>query len=471
MPVLRYRSSEQLSNLLSERDARKHHLCDNVAAAAIPATDETAPTTTTTAKKSNSTNGTSISYVGYRLLTLLAAMTTLLMKLSSINNEVMLPIRQMSSENFRTVASPEIDDNVQSSTTQVNATRAFHVDIISIGSIHKADFQSAQEGTFRTHPSVRNFYRINEFNDTDATCHTNLSSVQLQQIVKHCKSPSFRQQQSQTSWLIRRALFHPKNLTGWMCAQQRPIDGLHIALQQYKKGIVSIPSYLFIIDDDTYLNMNSILSILQTNHSDGTDSNSSPQLIAGCRYNYPQKEHFLFPYGGFGTIMSKTAIQNLMKPINCSSYENVQQSTSMDGFEQAACWRLQQNVMGERQFFQNGMSIGDLMYTFATEYQYTQIDSWTNGHGFCFHSDHALGYFFGYYHIAVPEEQFTVGMQNSSTTTWDTLRYNYGYVSFDGPPEGCKHIRKRCSSQSSICHYIEPKQMYNLFQDSINAQQ
>jgi hypothetical protein len=354
------------------------------------------------------------------------------------------------------------------------------VDIVSVGSITKSDYQTAQQETFRTHPSVRNFYQITEWNDTDTKCHTDLTHSKLHNIIQYCKNPQHRKSISDTSWLLRKLVYHPKNHTGWMCAQKRPIDGLHIALQHYTHNKVPIPHYLLIIDDDTYINMPSLLQILQQNHTDTvsamTTTSSSkipieipntPQLITGCRFNYPQREHFLFPFGGFGTILSHTVIRNLIEPIHCTTTTTTNTATTTTttsgllGFVQAACWRLQQNLMGELEYFHNGMSIGDLMYEYTKQLSFTEINSWKNGQGFCFHSDHALGYFFGYYHLAVPEEQFILALHN--TSIYETLRMNYGYVNLAGPPGGCKHYKRRCSVNSTICHYIPPRQMHTLF--------
>jgi hypothetical protein len=319
----------------------------------------------------------------------------------------------------------------------------FVVDVVSVGSVTKPEYQNAQERTIRKHSTVRNFFRITELNDTDRACSTDLTMEQLHKVVSFCKRP-FTDQSVESS-LIRRLVYHPKNHGGWMCAQKRPIDGLYLALQKYKTEIP--PTYLFIIDDDSYFNMDSIVHTLQTNHTQ-----QEPNIITGCPYNYPQKAHFVFPYGGFATLLSQKAIQNLMQPIYCNVSDVV-----TNGFVQSVCWRLQQNLMGEAQFFQDGMSVGDLMYTYASQLAFTDIDAWTNGVGFCFHSDHALGYFFGFYHIAVPDEQLTL---ESSTYAW--LRRKYGYIGLAGQRE-CRNIKKRCHVDSRMCHYVEPDQMDRLF--------
>jgi hypothetical protein len=56
-------------------------------------------------------------------------------------------------------------------------------------------------------------------------------------------------------------VLNPKNNAGWMCAQKRPVDGLFNVLQNYKDRAMDIPLYLFIIDDDTHINMDSLTKI------------------------------------------------------------------------------------------------------------------------------------------------------------------------------------------------------------------
>jgi hypothetical protein len=63
------------------------------------------------------------------------------------------------------------------------------------------------------------------------------------------------------AYRFRTKVFNPKNNAGWMCAQKRPVDGLFNVLQNYKDGAMEAPQYLFIIDDDTYINMDSLTKI------------------------------------------------------------------------------------------------------------------------------------------------------------------------------------------------------------------
>ena len=483
MGVMRQRSCDRLGSLMQEMenaDGITEEINDGgsptmlkgtVSAPNLTPSPTAATTTIPLAAVNNKLAKTISQYSSVRLLVFLALLAVLHIRQSSTNSLA---------ASYRTLTKGDVSLLELPSSTYLAVSKepdeqvSLFVDIVSVGSMTKSNFQTAQEETFRTHPSVRNYYRITELNDTDATCHTDLTYPKLQQIISYCKSPKNRRQTSHTSSLLRKLVYSPKNHTGWMCAQKRPIDGLYIALQQYMMQNVPIPKYLFIIDDDTYLNMRALSSLLPQNHSDVTTApghHNTPQLLTGCRYNYPQEEHFMFPFGGFGTIMSQSVIQNLITPINCTSSssdgdddDNSINDTNGRGFVKAACWRLQQNIMGELPYFRDGMTLGDLMYEYTKQLSFMQVDSWKNGQGFCFHSDHALGYFFGYYHVAVPDQQLRLALSNSSM--YNTMRYEFGYTNLAGPSDGCKQIKNRCTTQSNVCHYIKPFKMHALFQKS-----
>lgn len=57
---------------------------------------------------------------------------------------------------------------------------------------------------------------------------------------------------------------------------------------------------------------------------------------------------------GYGFILSRGAVQNLIRPVDCSS-------SKKDEFEQNVCNRLQDDLSGEARYFRNGMSVSDLM--------------------------------------------------------------------------------------------------------------
>jgi hypothetical protein len=60
------------------------------------------------------------------------------------------------------------------------------IDIITVGSMTRPQYQKAQHQTFGSHPSVRHFFRLNEYNDTENDCHRNLTTEQVHAIRYRC---------------------------------------------------------------------------------------------------------------------------------------------------------------------------------------------------------------------------------------------------------------------------------------------
>jgi hypothetical protein len=326
------------------------------------------------------------------------------------------------------------------------------VDIISIGSATKKKLQDAQEHTFGSHSSVRNFFRLTEKVDSDPDCAKSLTPAQVSQVAWFCKSSKGV---SGLKHRLLNELYFEKKAPGWVCAQKRPIDALHHVLSKYQNENVVIPHYLFMIDDDTYINMDSINEYLYNDFPYET-----PYVVGGCLFFGAKNYRVNFLYGGFGSFLSRAAVQRLIRPINCTSDAN---GAYEDSFSRYACWRLEENMFGEKAFFSDGMSLNDLMYKYAADQPFTQVHNWKIG--YCFHSDHTLTYFLNLYHIAVPDHEL-----DAHPKVTDALRRIYQYAAVSNATQGrhwckgeCVYESDQCFSNSTLCHYIQPYQMYALF--------
>jgi Glycosyltransferase 61 len=327
------------------------------------------------------------------------------------------------------------------------------IDIIAIGSLSRSILLDTQQQTFGSHRYVRNLYPITELNDTETKCVPDLSANQMQDVIKFCSNGNMKGQ-SDMSKQFRTDLFRPvSNSTEWLCAQKRTIDGLHIALEKYKNGITPIPDYLILIKDDTYLNIDSLVETFQESYPPNEN-----HIIAGCTYLRPKKVHFVIPIGGVGSVLTRATIEMIMKPIHCQGVGHY-----MDPYTRWACWRLKYNHVGEWQFFKDGMSIGDLMYAYTSGLLYTKVVEWKDT-GFCFHSDHALAYFFNFYHVSVPD-----WILNETNPT-DNIRKLYSYKKLSGSSEDghtgkggeCDSIGNKCTDKSRICHSLNLEHMMKI---------
>jgi hypothetical protein len=245
-------------------------------------------------------------------------------------------------------------------------------------------------------------------------------------------------------------------------------------------SFMSIPTYLVVVDDDTYLNMPNVIQTLSQEYPAWDDA---AHVVAGCMVRERiQEVNFTFPFGGWSTIFSARAIQNFIRPIYCNSSNNHVLSDFPEEigeehdneFVTAACLRLSQNLIGEAALFQNGMSAADLMNAYVTHYPYLEIDQWRNrsganatkGVGYCLHSDWLVGYFVNYYNIASRHHE-----DNKPDYPHNLLQGYRGSTMYTGKKteqvksqyKECNHdSNEKCTSSAHICHYVTPDHMRTL---------
>jgi hypothetical protein len=343
-----------------------------------------------------------------------------------------------------------IDQSIAFSRDDALTTR-MTVDIISIGSVLRTELHDAQWRTFGSHGALRNFFRLTEKNDTDQECFKGLTRGQVKEVAKFCSNMTSAR--SLLARRLRKFLRFHSYTEGWLCAQKRPLDGLYSVLMQYRDEKMEIPHYLFVVDDDTYVNVDALNEILY--HEFPYDE---PLVVAGCLIPSLPRFKMNFPYGGFGTFLSRAAIQRLLQPIHCRENDDMR-----DSFSRFACWCLEKNLVGEKTFFTDGMSVMDLMYKYAADQLFMEVRNWQIG--FCFHSDHAIGYFFNMYHISVPYSEL-----DANVPLTDSLRKEYRFKALTDKIvnrwnwQGECENENKCTADSPVCHYMQPSQMDKLVQ-------
>lgn len=188
------------------------------------------------------------------------------------------------------------------------------IDVMSVGSKRRSTYQDAQRNSFAKHRAVRFFFNITEDDDAETNCSETLRREDTLSISKFCRSVRGRDSRWGSQQLLMRHLENfyatvpwlKRHHPGWMCAQTRPSNGFAKVIAQYRAmkethGDTVLPDYLFICDDDTYVNMNVV------EHYMSAFDSKIPRAIAGCLYRseQPVELEFSFPHGGFGTIFSK----------------------------------------------------------------------------------------------------------------------------------------------------------------------
>jgi hypothetical protein len=190
------------------------------------------------------------------------------------------------------------------------------------------------------------------------------------------------------------------DVIGWLCAQKRLPESLAASLKMYNQITTDLPDYLLLIDDDTFLNLALMAPELQTSFP-----SHHAYATAGCMVG--KMEHS-FPWGGFGTIFTRKALERFLQPLplECS----FQNSTALvkhlepnvavrrdhdltpEEFEALACDRISENLIGERSVYQKGMSLTDMSQAYIHKWNYTSAQTWGETlPGFCLHSDWVIG--------------------------------------------------------------------------------
>lgn len=289
--------------------------------------------------------------------------------------------------------------------------RKFSIDILTIGSVNSIEKAKTQSKSWGSHVSRRHFLLATEFDDPDPNCHTKMTLKEVGDISRTCSTKGNRYWEehgalndytkylknfyAQERWLLAKA-----NPQGWLCAQKRFLFALSKLIALYReskhKYDVDLPDYLIFNDDDTYLNLEMFEEqLLRTPQKEVKEKGYTfqdellmvyptpnvPVVFAGCRVRRPTNQvHDTFPFGGYGVMISKGALERFMQPLYCNE--------TRTGFEWEACeqWTPAYSnwSIAEKQYFKPGMSISDLMGSYVQ-----------NIYPFCVHSGKSI-YFYRY---------------------------------------------------------------------------
>ena len=166
---------------------------------------------------------------------------------------------------------------------------------------------------------------------------------------------------------------------------------------------------------------------------------NTPVVWAGCRINLDRSTPFA--YGGYGTYFSKGSLQRLMQPLHCDE-------TAAE-FEQEKCVGLEPKTnnnasIGEKEFFQSGDSINQMMYKYVR-----------NVETFCLHSDWFIAYIVNFYNIS--RHVVTNGMEldkgrNSAPEV--RLHALMGSEILQSAKTGSCLNDSTCPANATICHYV-----------------
>jgi hypothetical protein len=318
------------------------------------------------------------------------------------------------------------------------------IDAISIGSNFNIQQMEAQAQSWGSHPSIRYLFGATELDDADTLC----SRVKRKFVVEFAQYCRYRNYNSslhsiRARFPIQKWLQKENKTRGWLCAQKRFAHAIGKIGRFYREGGPdSLPDFLFIQDDDTWYGIHALVNFLSQR------SQETPYVTAGCLIQWPVNVvNFSFPYGGFGTIFNKKAVERLIKTVFCKT-------ATEDAHTRKVCSRLQENLAGESMAFEEGMSISDLMDRHATMHEYRKYKTWKNP-GYCMLGDWVIGYYANYYEL---------GSRENAKLNYIHMDNSLGYTYYHGERSCLNANVENCrkSATKYACHRIDPVAMREL---------
>jgi hypothetical protein len=157
-------------------------------------------------------------------------------------------------------------------------------DIVSLGSVTRMDYLTAQIETWASHRGVRHYWGFSELQDFDPECST-MSDEARSAAVDTCKTgPAFKDPKIKSFFADYYGLSEGNrvrsNDAGWICAQRRVGRALGWLHSQYSGGKADIPDYLMVVDDDTFVDLVDVMSYLEQEAKKNEDVGAFAR--AGC---------------------------------------------------------------------------------------------------------------------------------------------------------------------------------------------
>lgn len=317
------------------------------------------------------------------------------------------------------------------------------IDAISIGSNFNIPQMDGQAQSWGSHPSIRFMFGATESDDSETFCSHGKNEFVVE-VARYCRFRNYNNSSLKpirSRFPILKWLYLQNKTRGWLCAQKRFAHAMGKVGEFYREGGPDfLPDYLFIQDDD--YGMQALVNFLSQR------SQETPYVAAGCLIHWPvYTVNFSFPYGGFGTMFNKLAIERLIKPIFCKTPTDNRHT-------QKVCSRLQENLAGESIAFEEGMSISDLMHRHATMHEYRKYKTWKDP-GYCMLGDWVIGYYANYYELGSRENEFLEYLH---------MDKSLGYFYYENE-RSCLNIDLETCRQSETkyaCHRIDPAAMREL---------
>lgn len=381
------------------------------------------------------------------------------------------------------------------------------VDIVTTGSQLRLEYLQGQLETWANHSYVRNYWGFSETDDIDPTCPSTIGKPNDH--FRKCKRELPTPDESPLLKYFQMVYGQGTRGKpgGWLCAQTRFGQAVGRIGAEYRKRLLwqyqtnkndnrqqqeatldfesILPDYLFLVDDDTFVNIGLVIDELESElaaHMAAASSSSfsspswHPRVYAGCA-SFDSRVNISIPIGGYGLLLTKGSVLRLISPIFCNNNrttttttttsingnhkDNVNNDAEYQDFQDKVCRRIfRDDLLHDTKYFStDGMTISDLSYEFSK-----------SPDDFCFNSDWLYAYFSNYYFLSVePMPNFwrkdTEGfyLHSYRGNSMQNTRSSGGQC-VHGSVEKClEHLNVSSSfpqqQQPHICHYQTPESM------------
>jgi hypothetical protein len=151
------------------------------------------------------------------------------------------------------------------------------------------DYLTSQIETWASHRAIRHFWGFSELQDYDPEC-SSMPDGARAALVDTCKaSMAIKDPKIQSFFSEYYGLSEGhrqrSDEAGWICAQRRVGRAFGWLHSQYAGGKATIPEYLIMVDDDTYVDLVDVMTYLEKE-----DKKTEGRAFARAGCVFPQNE-------------------------------------------------------------------------------------------------------------------------------------------------------------------------------------
>jgi hypothetical protein len=226
------------------------------------------------------------------------------------------------------------------------------IDVLLLESESNATTLNTHRDTLGKHHYIRKFKSMSVSDDSYRPWVRTMSSDDAMRVITQCVKRQYTEEQKllkQTQSLFARKDIQDK--VRWFSCQIMPLAGLVEMLRQYVED--PMPDYLLILREGTYFNVDILREDLlhRPDRPGWVQASMDAWAMSGCIRD-DNRMPFKYPLLGFGLLLSRGALERLNEALFCHSQS--QHDANLKVWTEFACWRIEENRIGEKVLFQDG---------------------------------------------------------------------------------------------------------------------